>query len=96
VLQAAIVNFLNPNPYLFWSLVMGPLLLKGWREHYLNGIILLLVFYTTMVLSQMGIVLLFAQAGKLGPKVNRVLIGLSAIALICFGIYQLWSGAKYL
>ena len=95
ILQAVLVNFLNPGPYLGWSLVMGPLLLKGWRENYLNGIVLLLGFYTTMVLSQMGIVLLFAHTGKLGPQTNRVFIGLSAIGLVCFGIYELWSGAKY-
>lgn len=95
ILQAVLVNFLNPGPYLGWSLVMGPLLLKGWRETYLNGIVLLLGFYTTMVLSQIGIVLIFARAGKLGPQVNRVFIGLSAVGLVCFGIYELWSGAKY-
>jgi threonine/homoserine/homoserine lactone efflux protein len=93
--QAVLVNFLNPAPYLGWSLVMGPLLLKAWRENYVNGIVLILGFYTTIVISQMGIVLLFAHAGKLGPKTNRVLIALSAIGLLCFGIYELWLGVKY-
>ena len=92
LIEAMLVNFLNPAPYLGWSLVMGPLLLKGWRESTLNGIALLLGFYTTMVLSQMGIVLLFARAGKLGVQVNRALLCLSAIGLMCFGLYQLWSG----
>ena len=32
LLKAALVNVLNPNPYLGWMLVMGPLLMKGWRE----------------------------------------------------------------
>ncbi len=31
-LKAVTVNLLNPSPYLFWSLVTGPLLLRGWRE----------------------------------------------------------------
>jgi threonine/homoserine/homoserine lactone efflux protein len=93
--QAVLVNFLNPGPYIGWSLVMGPLLLKGWNERPLNGIVLLLGFYKTMVLSQMGIVLLFAHAGKLGTKTNRVLIGLSAIGLVCFGMYEVWLGAKF-
>jgi threonine/homoserine/homoserine lactone efflux protein len=38
VLKAALVNLLNPAPYLAWSLVMGPLLLRGWREAPANGI----------------------------------------------------------
>ncbi len=93
--QAVLVNFLNPGPYIGWSLVMGPLLLKAWRETSLNGIVLLFGFYTTMVLSQMGIIVLFAHTGKLGAKTNRALIGLSVIGLVCFGIYEVWSGAKY-
>lgn len=94
LLQAAMVNLLNPAPYLGWSLVMGPLLLKGWRETPTNGIALLLGFYITMIVSLMGIIVLFAAARNLGPQVSRVLVGVSAIALACFGLYELWSGAR--
>jgi threonine/homoserine/homoserine lactone efflux protein len=93
VLNAAIVNWLNPNPYLGWSLVLGPLLLKGWRETPVNGIALLIGFYVAMIASMMGIIMAFGAAGSIGSKVNRTLIALSAIALACFGFYQLWVGA---
>ena len=33
VLQAALVNLFNPNPYLGWSLVMGPAVLLAWGEN---------------------------------------------------------------
>jgi len=92
VLKAALVNLLNPSPYLAWSLVMGPLLLKGWRESPANGIALLIGFYTTMVVVTLGIMLLFATARNLGPRVSRALVGISSIALACFGIYELWLG----
>jgi threonine/homoserine/homoserine lactone efflux protein len=95
LMQAAVVNFLNPGPYLGWSLVMGPLLLKGWRETPVNGIALLAGFYISMIVSLMGIILLFAFAKTLGPRVTRALIGVSMIALACFGIYQFWFGIKY-
>jgi threonine/homoserine/homoserine lactone efflux protein len=94
VLKAAIVNWLNPNPYLGWSLVIGPLLLKGWRETPINGIILLLSFYGIMFAGMTAIIMLFHAARNLGPKVNRAMIGLSAAALACFGLYQWWSGIK--
>jgi hypothetical protein len=37
-------------------------------------------------------VVLFAAAGNLGPRINRISIGVSVIALVIFGFYQLWSG----
>ncbi len=93
LLRAALVNVLNPNPYISWSLVLGPLLLKGWREAPANSVALLAGFYGTMVLSLAGTIVLFAAARNLGPRVTRVLIGLSSVALACFGCYLLWSGA---
>jgi threonine/homoserine/homoserine lactone efflux protein len=92
LLKATLVNFLNPNPYLGWSLVMGPLLLKGWRETPGNGIALLVGFYSTIIVSSMGIILLFATTRNFAPRISRVLVGISVIALACFGFYQLWLG----
>jgi threonine/homoserine/homoserine lactone efflux protein len=92
VLKAALVNLLNPAPYIGWSLVMGPLLLKGWHETPGNGIALLVGFYTTLILVTLGIMLLFSAARTLGPRVSRVLVGLSAVALVLFGLYELWLG----
>jgi threonine/homoserine/homoserine lactone efflux protein len=95
-IRGALVNLLNPNPWLAWSLVMGPLLLKGWREIPINGISLLAGFYATMILVTLGIMLLFAAARNLGPSVSRTLVGLSAIAMAGFGLYELWLGLKFL
>lgn len=92
VFKAALVNLLNPNPYLGWMLVMGPLLLKGWRIAPANGIALVLAFYFTMVAGAMGIVVLFSSARSLGPRVNRALIGVSAVGLALLGLFQLWQG----
>ena len=33
IFKAALMNALNPNPYIFWTLVTGPILLKGWHEN---------------------------------------------------------------
>lgn len=92
VLKAVMINLLNPNPYLGWSLVMGPMLIKGWNEDPANGIILLAGFYSSMIIYSIGMVVLFAAARNFGPRINRVAIGISVIAFAFFGIYQLWSG----
>jgi len=92
VLKAVFVNFLSPGPYLGWSLVLGPLMLKGWREAPANGIALVTAFYGTMIITSMVIIILFSAAKNLGPRVDRIMILLSAFALVCFGFYQLWLG----
>ena len=61
-----------------------------------NGIAMVPGFYATIVLTSALIVLLSAGVGKLFPRVNRILIGVSVIALALFGFYQLWLGATSL
>jgi len=95
ILKAALMNALSPGPYIFWTLVTGPILLKGWRETPVNGIGFLIGFYVTLISSLAALILIFGTAAKLGPKFNRMLLGISAIALTCFGLYQLWLGIFY-
>lgn len=92
VFRTALLNLLNPGPYLFWSLISGPILIKGWRETPAFGISFLLGFYLTLVGGYALTVMIFGLAQKLGPKVNRAMLGMAAIALFCFGVYQLWLG----
>lgn len=90
--KAVIVNLLNPAPYLAWSLVMGPQLIKGWNDKPMDGIVLLIGFYGSMIIYSTVMVVLIAVAGNIGPQVNRILTAISVIVLVIFGIYQLWSG----
>ena len=91
-IRAAMMNALSPGPYLYWSLVTGPILLAGWRKAPVNGIGFLVSFYATIILSLIAIIVVFGTARRFGPKVNRVFVGVSAIALASFGLYQLSLG----
>lgn len=90
--KAVLVNILNPNPYLGWSLIMGPLLIKGYNQAAINGITLVGGFYFTLVLCQAGIIVLFGLARNLGSKVTRITLGIASVALAVFGIYLLLQG----
>ncbi len=92
ILKAAMMNALNPNPYIFWTLVTGPILLNGWSTSPIIGIGFLAAFYLTMIAGLAAVILIFGFAQRLGPKFNRAMLGISAIALFCFGVYQLWKG----
>lgn len=92
LLNAALTNLLAPGAYLFWTLVTGPILMRGWRENPILGASFLLGFYMAMIVSLGAIIIVSGTARQLGPKVNRALLGISAIALLGFGLYQLWLG----
>ncbi len=94
--RAAMLNFLNPNPYLGWSLVMGPLFIEAWQRGPSNAVALTAAFYTTMVMVSATIVLVFASARALGARLSRACVAISSVALAAFGVYQLWSGVALL
>lgn len=93
-LKAATVNLLNPGTYIGWSLVLGPLVLKGWREAPARGVAMVAGFYGTMIATNAAVVLLFGLARGLGPRVSRALLGVSALALAALAVYQLWLGLR--
>jgi threonine/homoserine/homoserine lactone efflux protein len=92
VLKAVLMNAISPGPYIFWSLITGPILAAGWRAAPANAVGFLAGFYVAMVGTLSGLIVLFGTARHLGPKVSRALLGISAIALAGFGVYQLWQG----
>lgn len=92
LLRAAMMNALSPGPYLFWSLVIGPLIVSTWRENPSNAISIVLAFYFAMIGLNIAVVLLFGQAARFGNQVRKAMLGFSVLALAGFGLYQLWQG----
>ena len=91
ILQAALVNLLNPNPYLGWSLVMGPAVLDAWGKQPGYAITLLLAFYFTIISASMIVIYLMGQALLLGPESRRGLTLISALLLAGLGLYFLYQ-----
>ena len=94
LLEAALVNLLNPNPYLAWMLVLGPSVLAAWHERPRNAIALVTGFYGTMVTVLGLLVFLLGMSRFLGSRTQRVLLGASALALAGLGIYLLAAGLR--
>jgi threonine/homoserine/homoserine lactone efflux protein len=91
LLQAAAVNILNPNPYLGWSLVLGPKALSAWNQNPAYAVALIAAFYATMVATLALTVLLFGATRFLGPRGRHTLLFLSAGTLAALGLFQLGS-----
>jgi len=92
ILKAALVNTLSPGPYIFWGVLAGPIFLQGWRSAPAIGLSFMLGFYAALIGGFAGLILLFATARQLGPRVTRGLNGFAAVALFLFGLYQLGQG----
>jgi threonine/homoserine/homoserine lactone efflux protein len=88
-IQAASINILNPNPYLGWSLVLGPAFLASWHVNHIVALTLILAFYSTMVLVLACIIFLFGTTSFLSPTGRRSLLLISAAILAVMGLYQL-------
>ena len=91
IMQATILNLLNPNPYIFWSLIGGPVLLQAWQRGPGCCVAFLGGMYAALIGACGCLVILFATAARLGASVNRALLALSAAALALFGCYQLFA-----
>lgn len=92
LLQAAGVNLLNPNPYIFWGTVGSPIIVAGWRENPLLGTAFLAGFFVTFPLGLALLIAAFGKTGGIGPKTHRTLGILATAALVFFGIYQFVLG----
>jgi len=89
LMQAATVNLLNPNPYIGWSLVLGPAAVKAWHETPANAAALIIAFYATIVAALACIIILFGTTSFLGPRGRRALVLVSAVILAALGVYRL-------
>ncbi len=94
VFKAALINALSPNPYIYWATITGPILLTGWRESAVSGVAFLIGFYSTLIGGFAGFIWLFSLTGKLDRRITRVLSALTTVALLGFGMWQLWLAGK--
>ncbi len=88
--KSALMNALSPMPYIYWSLVTGPILIAGWKQAPASGIAFILGFYLAMICGLLLVLWIFSAARNLGDKVSRALLGISTLLLAGFGIFQLW------
>jgi len=92
VLEAGLMNLLNPNPYIFWGIVAGPILLETWRANPAYAAAFLVGFYSVLIGGFALLIVLFGTAQRLGRRVSRILAIVSIVALVGFGCYQLYMG----
>lgn len=91
--RAVAMNLLSPGPYLFWSLLAGPVVVEAAGRSTAHAAGFVFGFYGLLIGGFAGFVLLFGLAAQLGARVVRVLRVITAVGLLGFGIYQIVAGA---
>ena len=83
--RAVLMNFLNPNPYLFWGLVGGPILLGALDQSVLHAGAFLIGMYGVFIGLQLALIAVFHFARRLGPQIVRGMLFISIGVLAIFG-----------
>lgn len=91
LLKATVMNALNPNPYMFWSIIGGPVLLEALQRSTGLGASFIAGMYGTLIVGSALLIIVFATTRRLGSRVTQILSAVSALALASFGLYQIWS-----
>lgn len=88
MLQATLVNIFNPNPWIFWTVVAGPLLLDLWSKDPSHGVGFLVSFYTTLIAVFVLFVVLFSTFRRFGPRAVHVANAVSAAVFLGLAMFQ--------
>jgi hypothetical protein len=69
----------------------GPIVLEAWQLSPAYGGTYLLGFYTALIGGLGVFILMLGTARQLGARFTRTLLGVSALILLFFGLYQLYK-----
>jgi threonine/homoserine/homoserine lactone efflux protein len=89
--RGAVVNALNPHPYLFWATVGGPALVSGWRISPWHALAFVVSFYVLLVGSMVFIAwIVSSQTGTLPLAWYRRLLVGSGFLVLAMGGWLIW------
>ena len=93
--RGAVVNALNPHPYLFWATVGGPTLIAAFNQSVLHGALFLLGFYATLVGAKVAVAgLVHSQSHRLSNTGYRRILSLLGALLIALGFWLGWQALQ--
>ncbi|NDJ62600.1 MAG: LysE family transporter [Chloroflexi bacterium] len=90
--KALLANWLNPNPYIFWSTVNGPLFVEGLQQSVWHGLAFLVAFYGTFMAILVGLVFVFDRMRGIDPRVTRIILSVTVLGLVIFGGTLVFAG----
>ena len=93
--RGVITNLLNPNVYVFWFLIGGPLMASAAAEEPLAPVAYALSFLVTIIIVKMVIALIFDRTrGSMSPRAYKIALGICGLGMSGFSagfLYQAYE-----
>jgi threonine/homoserine/homoserine lactone efflux protein len=95
--KGLMVNFLNPSPYMFWTSIGGPLVLKASSTSLASAVAFILPFYGLLVGSKIVVAIVSGRSRELlKSRHYAILLRILGLVLIAYGVLFLRDGFNYL
>lgn len=96
-IKGVTVNLLNPNPYLFWLTVGGPIIVAAAERGPAPVVGFVVVFYAALVGSKICVAVLVARSRRfLRSRAYLWLNRSLGVVLLVYAMHFLWQGLGYL
>lgn len=90
LVQGALINFLNPAPWIFWITAGSTILIAFWRESPTQAFVFIFTFYLALVGAKVVIVFtLAASAHRMSARTYRLILTASGILLLVTAVILL-------
>ncbi|PKL67494.1 MAG: hypothetical protein CVV28_06185 [Methanobacteriales archaeon HGW-Methanobacteriales-1] len=92
-LKGATVNFLSPNPYIFWITVGGPIIIAAYQINQYSPLWFFFGFYVLLIGSKILLAVLVGKSRNfLTGKSYIYIMRFMGVLLLVFATYLWWNG----
>ncbi len=92
LLQGAVMAWVSPGPYIFWTTINGPLLIQGLNQSIWMGLAFLIGFYGTFIGILTLYILVFDRLRRIDERVTQAIYLLTLIIMVLFGLRLIGQG----
>lgn len=94
LIQGVLMIFMSPGPYLFWGLVLGPILLEALSLSLFHAIAFLVGFYVLSIGMLQLMAFIIGRIGELSERGRKVMQFASLGLMLMFAIVLFNSGLR--
>jgi threonine/homoserine/homoserine lactone efflux protein len=95
--KGIITNLLNPNPYVYWTLIGSPILIEAFEEDAFLPFVFLFSFFLTFILCKTFTAILVGRSRTfLSSRSYFLILKILALILVVFAFIFIQTGLSYL